>query len=69
MTIGNSVTRYRRLCFPGPLLGNLTDVTIPDSVTSIGDFAFYDCPGLASVTIGESVTSIGGFAFQGLRQP
>ncbi len=33
------------------------------SVTSIGDFAFYDYSNLQSVTIPESVTSIGDFAF------
>ena len=40
-------------------------MTIPDSVTSIGDYAFYDCRGLTSVTIGNSVTSIGDYAFSG----
>ena len=39
------------------------DVTY--SVTSIGNFAFQECGGLASVTIPESVTSIGGSAFSG----
>jgi len=38
--------------------------SIPDSVTSVGYGAFYDCRGLTSVTIPESVTSIGGYAFQ-----
>ncbi|WP_282193779.1 leucine-rich repeat domain-containing protein, partial [Muribaculum intestinale] len=38
-------------------------VTIPNSVTSIGGSAFYNCSGLTSVTIGNSVTSIGGSAF------
>ncbi|MCK5922587.1 MAG: leucine-rich repeat domain-containing protein, partial [Methylococcales bacterium] len=38
-------------------------VTIPDSVTSIGDFAFTGCSSLTSVTIGDSVTSIGDWAF------
>ena len=42
-----------------------TSVTIPNSVTSIGDKAFYDCSGLTSVTIGNSVTSIGESAFSG----
>ncbi len=37
----------------------LTSVTIPNSVTSIGDEAFYDCTSLTNVTIPNSVTSIG----------
>ena len=36
---------------------------IPDSVTSIGDCAFYVCTGLTSVHIPDSVTSIGDYAF------
>jgi len=42
--------------------GSLTNVTIPNSVTSIGDYAFY-CAGLTSITIPNSVTSIGAWAF------
>ena len=41
----------------------IKDLVIPNSVTSIGDCAFYECTGLTSVTIPNSVTSIGGFAF------
>ena len=39
------------------------EYTIPNSVNSIGNEAFYDCIGLTSVTIPNSVTSIGGSAF------
>lgn len=38
---------------------NVTSVIIPNTVTSINDYAFYNCPGLTSVTIPDSVTSIG----------
>ena len=37
--------------------------TIPNSVTHIGDCAFYECNGLASISIPNSVTSIGWGAF------
>ncbi|MBO7215089.1 MAG: leucine-rich repeat domain-containing protein [Clostridia bacterium] len=43
----------------------LTNIVIPNSVTSIGDKAFYDCDSLTSVVIGDSVTSIGYRAFSG----
>lgn len=42
---------------------NIYKVTIPNSVTSIGHSAFYNCTSLTSVNIPDSVTSIGGSAF------
>ncbi|MHC1682971.1 MAG: leucine-rich repeat protein [Clostridiaceae bacterium] len=41
----------------------LTSVTIPNTVTSIGGFAFYYCSSLVSISIPDSVTSIGDSAF------
>ncbi len=41
----------------------LKSVTIPDSVTIIGDYAFYKCTGLTSITIPDGVTSIGRSVF------
>jgi len=40
-------------------------LTIPNSVTSIGDKVFYGCTGLTSITVGNGVTSIGEEAFYG----
>ncbi len=42
---------------------DLTAVTIPEGVVSIGASAFSFCQRLASVTIPSSVTNIGGYAF------
>ena len=42
---------------------SVTNVLIPDSVTNIGDGAFFDCQSLTNVTIGNSVTSIGDWTF------
>ena len=41
----------------------VTDLVIPNGVTSIGNYAFEGCSGLTSVTIPNSVTSIGAYAF------
>ena len=44
---------------------NCKTIIIPNSVTSIGDMAFYGCNSLTSVNIPDSVTSIGYSAFYG----
>ena len=41
----------------------ITNLIIPNSVTSIGDYAFNGCSGLTSLNIGNSVKSIGSSAF------
>ena len=45
------------------LIAGCKKTVIPNSVTSIGNYAFYDCSSLTSVTIPNSVTSIGNYAF------
>ena len=42
---------------------SLISVYIPDSVLSIGDYAFRDCSSLTAVSIPDSVTYIGNYAF------
>ena len=48
-------------------IGTSTNVTIPNSVTSIENYSFANCRGLNSVTIGDSVISIGTYSFASCR--
>ena len=47
------------------IFGRVKEYIIGENVTSIGDYAFYDCGGLTSFTIPDNVTSIGDYAFSG----
>ena len=42
---------------------NLTNLQIPDEITSIGKYSFYNCTGLTKLTIPNNVTSIGFYSF------
>jgi hypothetical protein len=53
-------SRIALIAYPGGLSGSYI---IPDTVTSIRDFAFGYCASLTNVTIPNSVTNIGGYAF------
>ena len=46
------------------LISGCKDTILPNSVTSIGNHAFYCCGPLTSITIPNSVTNIGDYAFQ-----
>ena len=66
---GNSVYDSRNNCnaiietASNTLLAGFKNTKIPSSVTSIGNFAFFDCSSLTSFVIPNSVTSIGIYAF------
>ena len=46
-------------------LQNITEIIIPDSITSIGDHAFYGCSGLKSIILPKNITAIGPGTFYG----
>ena len=43
---------------------NIKAIDIPDNVTNIKDYAFWECDSLTSVTIGDNVKRIGDSAFE-----
>ncbi len=63
INIGDCVERIP--AFFANSLTKLTSITIPNSVTAIGDQAFCFCNGLTSITIPNSVATIGNYAFWG----
>ncbi|MGN1167440.1 MAG: leucine-rich repeat protein [Lachnospiraceae bacterium] len=60
VTIGPEAT-YISALFTG--CSNLTDIVMPDNVTKIGVYAFYNCKNLKDVTMPKQLTAIGTKAF------
>lgn len=65
---GKIVTPYAKDAFGANIISNTYEngqgiITFDGPVTSIGDFAFYECSQLWTITLPESVTSIGNSAF------
>lgn len=64
VVIGKGVTNVGAFAFYGGY-SNLTKVTLPSTVTSIGARAFVECTALETINIPSAVTSIGEYAFSG----
>lgn len=43
----------------------LTDITLKEETTGIGDYAFLACTRLTNITISDKITKVGNFAFSG----
>ena len=59
------VTSIGEWAFYSTFPNNVLNILIPDSVTNIGNAAFYSCTSLTNITIPSSVTSIGDYVFYG----
>lgn len=62
LIIGKGITSF----ISGRSLGNLTEVVIPDTVTSLGNQAFDFCSSLKRMVLGRGLTSIGAYALRGV---
>jgi hypothetical protein len=67
LDIGTCVTEITKCAFDnGISYPNLVSVTLPNTLTTIGNGAFQGCDALPSITIPDSVTSIDSWAFSHL---
>ena len=66
-TINNySVTVVDNNAFRGNRL--ITQITFPDTVTRIGEYAFCECENLRKIVFGDGLKTIGSYAFSGCKK-
>jgi uncharacterized protein YkwD len=61
-TVPNTVKKISDYAF---FWAEVNEITLPQGLESIGEYAFYNCENLTSVVIPDGVTSVGNAAFQG----
>ena len=65
VSVAEKPTKQEVAWAKGTVSNDVTKVSIPEGVTSIGEYAFQNCTGLTSIEIPSSVASIGSYAFNG----
>jgi hypothetical protein len=65
LQLPNSLQTIGNRTFSGITFSNNT-LTIPDSVVSIGELAFYSCKNIATLNLGAKCNKIEGNAFEGV---
>lgn len=61
VVIPNGITEIGGSVFKGK---DIKSIIMPDTVTKIGDHAFYNCASLKSITLSKNLAEIDGWAFQ-----
>lgn len=56
------VTSVGNKCF---YMSSLTNITLSEGITSLGDYCFWNCSSLTSITLPEGITSLGRGCFNG----
>ena len=62
-SLHSSPTMYAQKLYLNDQL--VTNLIIPDDITSVSDYAFMGCDSITSIAIPENITSIGSYAFSG----
>lgn len=65
INLGSEFTEIPDNYFSG--LVNLTKVTVPDTIKTIGSYAFYDCGSLENFEVSDKTEEIGSYAFYGCK--